>query len=100
MASDRSNAQRFKIEGSGQMLNALAEAIEQALREARSKPDRRGTGSIRRGSVTIEVEATNYDRYGQGQNSGRSDKTIIEHKSRGLELLLFYRIDADELFRY
>ena len=36
----------------------------------------------------------------QGQAAGLSDKMIIEHKARGLELLVFYRVDADEPFRY
>jgi putative restriction endonuclease len=36
----------------------------------------------------------------QGQKAGRSDRLIIEHKARGLELLVFYRVDADEPFRY
>ncbi len=36
----------------------------------------------------------------QGQSAGRSDKMIIEHKARGLELLVFYRVNADEPFRY
>jgi putative restriction endonuclease len=36
----------------------------------------------------------------QGQNAGRSDKLIIEHKARGLELLVFYRLDTNEPFRY
>src|SRR5690349_11634318 len=27
----------------------------------------------------------------QGQNAGRTDALIIEHRARGLELLLFYR---------
>src|SRR5271168_2989841 len=36
----------------------------------------------------------------QGQAAGRSDQMIIEHKARGLELLVFYRVDADEPFRY
>lgn len=36
----------------------------------------------------------------QGQTAGRSDGMIIEHKARGLELLVFYRVDADEPFRY
>jgi len=43
------------------MLEALAQAIELALRAARSTPQRRGAGSIAQGSVAIEVEATNYD---------------------------------------
>jgi len=36
----------------------------------------------------------------QGQTAGRSDKMIVEHKARGLEVLVFYRVDADEPFRY
>jgi len=40
----------------------------------------------------------------QGQASGKSDLMIIEHKSRDLELLLFYRDEpkqyADAGFRY
>lgn len=36
----------------------------------------------------------------QGQTAGRSDKMIIEHKARGLELLVFFRVEADEPFRY
>jgi putative restriction endonuclease len=40
----------------------------------------------------------------QGQTSGKSDLMIIEHKSRDLELLLFYRDEpkqyADAGFRY
>jgi hypothetical protein len=36
----------------------------------------------------------------QGQKAGRSDQLIIEHKARGLELLVFYRIDADKPFQY
>ena len=48
---------KFRIEGSGQMLEALAQAIEHTLRAARSTPDRTGEGSISRGALTIEVEA-------------------------------------------
>ncbi len=36
----------------------------------------------------------------QGQKAGRSDQMIIEHKKRGFELLVFYRTEADEPFRY
>jgi putative restriction endonuclease len=40
----------------------------------------------------------------QGQTSGKSDLMVIEHKSRDLELLLFYREEpkqyADSGFRY
>jgi hypothetical protein len=61
MSSDRNDPRKFKIEGSGQMLDALAKAIEQALQAARATPDRTGIGSATRGPVTIEVEATNYD---------------------------------------
>jgi hypothetical protein len=60
MSSDRDDSRKFKIEGSGQMLDALAKAIEQALQAARTNPERRGIGSITRSGVTIEVEATNY----------------------------------------
>jgi hypothetical protein len=61
MDSDRNDQRKFKIEGSGKMLDALTNAIEQALQAARANPDRKGTGSATRGAVTIEVEATNYD---------------------------------------
>jgi hypothetical protein len=61
--SPADNAPRkFRIEGSGQMLEALAQAIELALRAARTTPDREGAGSVAHGSLTIEVDATNYDR--------------------------------------
>ena len=43
------------------MLGALAQAIERALQAARAAPDSRGIGSITRGPVSIEVEATNFD---------------------------------------
>jgi hypothetical protein len=43
------------------MLEALAQAIELALRAARTTPDRTGAGSVSHGPLTIEVEATNYD---------------------------------------
>jgi formylmethanofuran dehydrogenase subunit E len=59
MSSSESAPRKFKIEGSGQMLEALAQAIELALRAARVTPDRTGAGSIARGAITIEVEAIN-----------------------------------------
>jgi hypothetical protein len=59
MSSDRNDSRKFKIEGSGPMLEALAQAIELALRAARTTPDRTGAGSVSRDTVTIEVEATN-----------------------------------------
>ena len=59
MSSSDTPPRKFKIEGSGQMLGALAEAIELALRAARTTPDRTGAGSISRGTLTIEIEATN-----------------------------------------
>jgi len=40
------------------MLEALAQAIELALRAARATPYRTGAGSVADGSLTIEVEAT------------------------------------------
>jgi hypothetical protein len=55
------DSRKFKIEGSGQMLEALAHTIELALRAARTTPDRRGVAIISHGPITIEVEATNYD---------------------------------------
>jgi hypothetical protein len=61
MSSDSNDSRTFRIEGSGQMLDALAKAIERALQAARAHPDRKGIGNATRGSVTIEVEATNYD---------------------------------------
>jgi hypothetical protein len=60
MSSADSATRKFRIEGSGQMLEALAQAIELALRAARTTPDREGAGSVAHGSVTIEVDATNY----------------------------------------
>ncbi len=61
MRSDHHDARKFRIEGSGQMLDALAKAIERALQTARATPDRKGIGTATHGPVTIEVEATNYD---------------------------------------
>lgn len=61
MPSSNPAPRKFKIEGSGQMLDALAKAIERALQAARATPSRKGMGSAKRGPVTIEVEATNYD---------------------------------------
>jgi len=60
MSSTRNVSRKFRIEGSGRMLEALAQAIELALRAARATPDRRGAGSVAHGSSAIEVEATNY----------------------------------------
>ena len=61
MTSNQNERRKFRIEGSGVMLNALAEAIAQALRAARLRPDRPGTGSVTHGLVTIEVAASDYD---------------------------------------
>ncbi len=61
MSSSDTTTRNFKIEGSGQMLEALSQAIELALRAARTTPDRTGAGSISRGPLTIEVEAINSD---------------------------------------
>jgi hypothetical protein len=63
MASNKSDSRTFRIEGSNTMLNALAEAIEQTLRRAGSTPDRTGSAKVVQGPVTIEVTATNHDRY-------------------------------------
>ena len=57
MSSSDATPRKFKIEGSGQTLEALAQAIELALRAARTTPDRTGVGSVSRGPLTIEVEA-------------------------------------------
>jgi hypothetical protein len=43
------------------MLEALSQAIQLALRAARTTLDRTGAGSISHGALTIEVEATNHD---------------------------------------
>ena len=61
MSSSDTAPRKFSIEGSGQMLEALAQAIELALRAARATPDRTGAGRVSRGAITIEVEATNYE---------------------------------------
>jgi hypothetical protein len=61
MSSSDNAPRKFKIEGSGQMLEALAQAIEHALRAARTTPERTGTGSVSRSARTIEVEATNHE---------------------------------------
>ena len=61
MSLSHTSPRKFRIEGSGQILEALAQAIELALRAARTTPDRKGAGSVGHGSLTIEVEATNYD---------------------------------------
>ena len=36
----------------------------------------------------------------QGQTSGRTDQMIIDHRKRGLELLVFYREKDHSPFRY
>ena len=56
MPSDTEANRKFRIEGSGAMLEALARAIELALRSARKTPYRRGAGSVTRGAIAIEVE--------------------------------------------
>ncbi len=62
MSSSDAAPRKFRIEGSGQMVEALAQAIELALRAARATPDRTGAGSVSRGTLIIEAEATNDDR--------------------------------------
>jgi hypothetical protein len=57
MSSDHDDPRRFKIEGSGRMLEALAQAIDQALQAARATPDNTGKGSATHGAFEIEVEA-------------------------------------------
>jgi hypothetical protein len=52
---------KFRIEGSGRMLAALAQAIELALQAARATPSRRGAGAAAYESIAIEVEAMTYD---------------------------------------
>ena len=61
MSASDTASRKFRIEGSGQMLEALAQAIELALRAARTTPDRKGAGCVAHGSLTIEVDARNYD---------------------------------------
>ena len=61
MSSSNNAPRKFRIEGSGQMLEALAQAIELALRAARTTPERTGASGVSRGALNIEVEATNYD---------------------------------------
>jgi hypothetical protein len=61
MSSSDATPRKFKIEGSGQTLEALAQAIELALRAARTTPDRTGAGSVSRGPLTIEAEAIDYE---------------------------------------
>ena len=61
MSSSDTTPRKFRIEGSGQMLEALAQAIELALRAARTTPDRTGAGSVSHGPLTIEVESMNHD---------------------------------------
>jgi hypothetical protein len=61
MPSSDNAPRKFRIEGSGRMLDALAKAIDRALQAARATPGREGIGSATRGPITIEVEATNHD---------------------------------------
>jgi hypothetical protein len=61
MSSSDTTPRKFKIEGSSQMLEALAQAIDLALRAARTTPDRIGTAGVSRNALTIEVESTNHD---------------------------------------
>jgi hypothetical protein len=58
MSSVSKDSRKFRIEGSGQMLAALAQAIDLALRAARGTPYRAGAASVIHDSFTIEVEAT------------------------------------------
>ena len=58
MSSVSKDGRKFRIEGSGQMLVALAQAIDLALNAARATPYRAGAASLVRDSFTIEVEAT------------------------------------------
>jgi hypothetical protein len=58
MTSADHGSEKFRIEGSGPMLEALARAIELALRAARATPYRTGTGSVAHDLLTIEVEAS------------------------------------------
>jgi hypothetical protein len=58
MSSDHDDSQKFKIEGSRQMREALAKAIARALQAARATPDQTGTGKATYGALEIEVEAT------------------------------------------
>ena len=57
MSSPDKAPRKFRIEGSGRMLEELAEAIERALQAARATPYRTGEGSIVHGAFEIEVEA-------------------------------------------
>ncbi|MDO8431977.1 MAG: hypothetical protein Q7S58_06145 [Candidatus Binatus sp.] len=59
MADDSTpvRARKFRIEGTGRMLEALARAINSALKEARATPYRMGLGSVATDDLTIEIEA-------------------------------------------
>ena len=59
MSSVRNDSRKFRIEGSGRMLEALAQAIDLALRAARATPYRTRDGSVVHGPSTIEVAVTN-----------------------------------------
>jgi hypothetical protein len=57
MSSTDNAPRKFRIEGSGRMLEALVQAIESALQAARSTPYRTGEGCAAHGVFEIEVEA-------------------------------------------
>jgi len=58
MSSAGQDSRKFRIEGSGKMLTALAQAIDLALKAARATPYRVGAASVVQDSVIVEVEAT------------------------------------------
>ena len=57
MSSVVNYSRKFRIEGSGRMLEELAKAIERALQAARATPYRTGEGTVAHGAFEIEVEA-------------------------------------------
>jgi hypothetical protein len=54
------------------------------------------TNERKLGVVSISVATSALRLYMEGQTRGRTDSLIIEHRMRGLELLLFYREDKFE----
>jgi hypothetical protein len=58
VATDSQAERKFRIEGSGAMLEALRQAISVALRQARATPHRTGAGRTMANGVGIEVAAT------------------------------------------
>src|ERR1700682_2359516 len=56
MSSSGQDSRKFRIEGSGQMLTALAQAIDLALTAARATPYRVGAASVVQDSVIMEAE--------------------------------------------